>query len=61
MKLKPIVKSLLDTDLYKLNMQQVFYHKHSDVWGTYVFKCRNKGIIFTQEMVDEFVLKQTRK
>ena len=53
MKLKPIVKSLLDTDLYKLNMQQVMFHKHPNLMGEYYFKCRNKEVIFTQEMLDE--------
>ncbi len=53
MKLQPIIKSLLETDLYKLTMQQAMYHKHPELIGTYVFKCRNKGIVFTQEMLEE--------
>lgn len=53
MKLEPIVTSLLDTDLYKFNMNQVIFHKHTDLCGQYFFKCRNKGIVFTQEMADE--------
>ena len=53
MKLDPIVISLLDTDLYKFNMDQVIFHKHTDLCGKYYFKCRNKGIKFTQEMLDE--------
>lgn len=53
MKLNPIVVSLLDTDLYKFNMGQVIFHKHTDLCGQYYFKCRNKGVVFTQEMVDE--------
>lgn len=53
MKLAPIVVSLLDTDLYKFNMDQVIFHKHTDLCGQYYFKCRNKGIVFTPEMVDE--------
>ena len=53
MKLDPIVVSLLDTDLYKFNMGQVIFHKHTDLCGQYYFKCRNKGVVFTQEMVDE--------
>ena len=43
MKLEPIVVSLLDTDLYKFNMDQVIFHKHTDLCGQYYFKCRNKG------------------
>ena len=53
MKLDPIVVSLLDTDLYKFNMNQVIFHKHSDLCGEYWFKCRNEGIVFTREMFDE--------
>ncbi len=53
MKLDPIIISLLDTDLYKFNMDQVIFHKHTDLCGQYYFKCRNKEIVFTAEMVDE--------
>ena len=53
MKLEPIVISLLDTDLYKFNMDQVIFHKHTDLCGQYYFKCRNKDIVFTPEMVQE--------
>lgn len=53
MKLEPIVISLLDTDLYKFNMDQVIFHKHTDLCGKYYFKCRNKDVVFTREMVDE--------
>ncbi len=53
MKLDPIVISLLDTDLYKFNMDQVIFHKHTDLCGKYYFKCRNKDVKFTQEMLDE--------
>ena len=53
MKLDPIIISLLDTDLYKFNMDQVIFHKHTDLCGQYYFKCRNKEIRFTPEMVDE--------
>ena len=53
MKLQPIVNSLLDTDLYKATMQQAIFHKHTDLTGEYHFKCRNKNIQFTDEMVQE--------
>lgn len=53
MKLEPIVVSLLDTDLYKFNMNQVIFHKHTDLCGQYFFKCRNEGVVFTKEMEDE--------
>ena len=53
MNLEPIIVSLLDTDLYKFNMHQVMFHKHTDLIGEYHFKCRNPKIVFTKEMFDE--------
>ena len=53
MTLSPIIVSLLDTDLYKFNMNMVMFHKHTDLNGTYLFKCRNEGVVFTPEMVEE--------
>ena len=37
MELKPIINSLLETDLYKFNMLQVMFHKHTDLVGEYDF------------------------
>ena len=53
MKLEPIVLSLLDTDLYKFNMDQVIFHKHTDLCGEYYFRCRTEGVVFSQEMFEE--------
>ena len=53
MKFEPIVQSLLDTDLYKFNMDQVIFHKHTDLSGEYYFRCRNEGITFTRKMFNE--------
>lgn len=53
MKLSPCIVSLLDTDLYKFNMQQVQFHKHTNLNGKYLFKCRNKDVEFTAEMCEE--------
>ena len=53
MTLEPIIQSLLDTDLYKFNMNQVIFHKHTDLNGEYFFKCRNEGVVFTPEMFEE--------
>ena len=53
MKLSPIVVSLLDSDLYKFNMNQVMFHKHTNLNGTYLFKCRNSDVTFTPAMVAE--------
>ncbi len=52
-KMEQIITSLLDTDLYKFNMNQVIFHKHTDLNAVYYFKCRNEGVVFTKEMVDE--------
>lgn len=51
--LSPIINSLLDTDLYKINMGMVMFHKHTDLNGTYIFKCRNNEVTFTPEMLYE--------
>lgn len=53
MKLEPIIKSLLETDIYKVNMMEVMFHKHPELIGTYIFKCRNKDVKFTYAMLDE--------
>lgn len=53
MKLQQIITSLLETDLYKLSMGQAIYHQFSDYKTTWTFKCRNKDVHFTKEMVDE--------
>ena len=51
--LEPIIVSLLDTDLYKFNMDQVIFHKHTDLSGEYYFRCRSEGVVFTREMLRE--------
>jgi len=53
MKLKPIITSLLETDLYKFSMGQVIFHQFSDYKTTWSFKCRNTDVHFTEEMVEE--------
>ena len=53
MKLEPIIQSLLDTDLYKFNMLQVIFHKHTNLNGEYCFKCRDRGVVFTEDMYRE--------
>ena len=51
--MEQIIKSLLETDAYKLSMGQAIYHQFSDYKTTWTFKCRNKGVFFTPEMVEE--------
>ena len=53
MKLKQIITSLLETDMYKFSMGQAIYHQFSDYKTTWSFKCRNKDVYFTDEMVAE--------
>jgi len=53
MRLDPIVVSLLDTDLYKFNMNQVIFHHHTNLTGIYHYKCRNDNVVFTPEMLAE--------
>lgn len=53
MKLPRIINSLLETDLYKFSMGQAIYHQFPDYMTTWSFKCRNKDIKFTSEMVEE--------
>jgi len=47
-----IIKSLLDSDLYKVTMMQSVVHKFPNVWVKYKFKCRNEGIVWTEQMVE---------
>ena len=53
MKFPQIIKSLLETDLYKFSMGQAIYHQFPDYKTTWEFRCRNSGVFFTREMVDE--------
>lgn len=53
MVLKQIINSLLETDMYKFSMGQTIYHQFSDYKTTWTFKCRNKDVHFTPEMVKE--------
>lgn len=53
MKLNQIITSLLEIDMYKLSMGQCIYHQFSGYKTTWTFKCRNKDVFFTPEMVQE--------
>lgn len=53
MKLNQIINSLLETDLYKFSMGQAIYHQFPSYTTTWSFKCRNKDVYFTKEMVEE--------
>jgi nicotinate phosphoribosyltransferase len=51
--MEQIITSLLETDAYKFSMGQAIYHQFSDYKTTWTFKCRNKDVHFTEEMVEE--------
>lgn len=53
MKLKPIISSLLDNDMYKFSMGQCFFHQHNGKQAEWAFKCRNKDVYFSDEEVQE--------
>ena len=53
MKLDRIINSLLETDTYKFSMGQAIYHQFPDFKTTWTFKCRNKDVHFSPEMVQE--------
>lgn len=53
MKLKPIITSLLETDMYKFSMGQGIFHQFPSYMTTWTFKCRNTDVTFTAEMVQE--------
>ena len=53
MLLPQIIISLLETDMYKFSMGQAIYHQFSDYKTTWSFKCRNEGVYFDEEMVEE--------
>jgi nicotinate phosphoribosyltransferase len=53
MRLPQIINSLLENDMYKFSMGQAIYHQFSGYKTTWTFKCRNKDVVFTPQMVDE--------
>lgn len=53
MKFRPIITSLLETDLYKFSMGQAIFHQASEYETTWSFKCRNQDVKFSSEMVAE--------
>lgn len=51
--LPQIINSLLETDMYKFSMGQTIFHQFTSYKTTWTFKCRNKDVHFTDEMVEE--------
>ncbi|KAI9462158.1 nicotinate phosphoribosyltransferase [Russula earlei] len=52
---KVLPRSLLDTDLYKLTMQQAVLHHFPSAHTTYRFTHRDAGVYFTRQCYEEFV------
>lgn len=48
-----IITHLTDTDFYKFSMGQAIFHQFNSDETTWTFKCRNKDVKFTPEMVEE--------
>lgn len=53
MRLRQIITSLLETDLYKFSMGQAIYHQYPSYKTRWTFKCRSVGVRFSSEMVEE--------
>lgn len=51
--MKPIITSLLENDMYKFSMGQAIFHQFNKDKTTWTFKCRNKDVRFTKDMVKE--------
>ncbi len=49
----PVVRSLLETDLYKFSMWQALLHWHPGAQTEYEFRCRNKTAYPLAELKDE--------
>lgn len=48
-----IFNSVLENDLYKYNMGDVIFRKFNDYVTRWTFKCRNKDVRFTPQMIAE--------
>ncbi|KAF8904998.1 Quinolinate phosphoribosyl transferase [Gymnopilus junonius] len=49
-----IPQSILDTDLYKLTMQQAVLHHFPDVVATYHFTNRSSSVLFSRQCIERF-------
>lgn len=59
MRYPQIITSLLENDFYKFSMGQAIHHQFPGYKTTWAFKCRNEGVRFTPEMVEE-IKEQTK-
>ena len=50
---RPVIESLLDTDLYKFTMWQAMLHRHPETQAEYTFVCRNEPAYPLSELLPE--------
>lgn len=53
MRYQRMIRSLLETDLYKFSQGQMIWHQYPEYTTTWTFRCRNKNVHFSYDMVDE--------
>ena len=53
MKYNQMITSLIETDLYKFSQNQLCWHQYPEYTTTWTFRCRNKDVHFTYDMVEE--------
>lgn len=53
MKFKPMIESLLSNDLYKFSQTQMVWHQFPEYRTRWEFRCRNKDVRFTPDMIQE--------
>ncbi len=51
--MRPVITSLLDTDLYKFTMWQTMLHRHPQTLAEYTFVCRNQSAYPLAELAAE--------
>jgi len=51
--MRPVITSLLDTDLYKFTMWQTMLHRHPQTQAEYTFVCRNQSAYPLAELAAE--------
>jgi len=51
--MQPVLRSLLETDLYKFTMWQAMLHRHPATQAEYVFVCRNAGSYPLTDLIPE--------
>jgi nicotinate phosphoribosyltransferase len=51
--MRPVINSLLETDLYKFTMWQTMLHRHPETQAEYSFLCRNESAYPLADLLDE--------